>query len=99
MEPIPIQYASVPTSAPLSFMPPPPPLQRSQPQPYAEAPQPANDEASRILDQAVDELFMQDAADSECLSDFVHDWDPAFGAEPVQDDSQLGLILEKLLED
>jgi len=95
IEPIPIQYASVPSPAPVAFMPLPPALPQ---QPYAAAPQSSeDDDVNRILDEAVDELFMQE--DSDSLSDFVHDWDPSFGAEPLQDDSQLGLMLEKLLED
>lgn len=60
-------------------------------------------DADRILDEAVDELFLQQE-EVENLDEFVHDWDPsfdqsnAFGAT-IEDDSQLGYLLEKLLED
>lgn len=51
-----------------------------------------------IFDEAVDELFMDGFSESN-LSDFVHDWDPTAAVEPdIQDDVQLGFLLEKLLE-
>lgn len=57
-------------------------------------------DADRILDEAVDELFLNEVGDQDNLADFVHDWDPnnAFG-DVLQDDEQLGYMLDKLLED
>jgi hypothetical protein len=66
-------------------------------------PQSLND-ADRILDEAVNELFLTETGENDSLADFVHDWDPtdlsctSFGAS-LQDDIQLGFMLEKLLED
>ena len=54
-------------------------------------------QADEILDEAVDELFDEDPlfADAADLSDV---WDSsAFGEEGVQDDTQLGFLLEKLM--
>jgi hypothetical protein len=64
----------------------------------------APSDADRVLDEAVDELFLQHEGADDNLAEFVHDWDPtieqanSFGAN-LQDDSQLGYMLEKLLED
>lgn len=54
--------------------------------------------ADRILDEAVDELFIGDSNDSDNLADFVHDWDPSnsFG-DLWQSDAQLGFMLDRLL--
>lgn len=60
------------------------------------------DEADRILDEAVDELFLNEEGSYDNLNDFVHDWDPEFDdidsvGPSVDDDAQLGYLLEKLL--
>jgi len=56
--------------------------------------------ADRILDEAVDELFLQQE-EVDNLDEFVHDWDPSFdeavNGVGIEDDSQLGYLLEKLL--
>jgi hypothetical protein len=53
--------------------------------------------ADSILDEAVDELFLQqDFAEEDNLADFCNDW--AFG-NVLNDDAQLGFMLDKLLED
>jgi hypothetical protein len=60
-------------------------------------PNPAD--ADRVLDQAVDELFLQQG-EIDNLDEFIHDWDPSFEHnldEAIDDDSQLGYLLEKLL--
>jgi hypothetical protein len=56
-------------------------------------------QADSILDQAVDELFMGELGNDD-LADSVEDWDPTdtFGAV-LENDIQLGYMLEKLLED
>ncbi|GAX16311.1 hypothetical protein FisN_35Hh010 [Fistulifera solaris] len=52
----------------------------------------------RVFDEAVDELFMDGFSESN-ISEFVQDWDPTASVEPdIQDDAQLGYLLEKLLE-
>ena len=52
----------------------------------------------RIFDEAVDELFMDGFSESN-ISEFVQEWDPTASVEPdIQDDEQLGYLLEKLLE-
>lgn len=77
--------------------------------PYASAPvrlpqmpvvQPFALSADPILDEAVDELFLHDAGEQDNLADFVNDWDPTntFG-DVLEDDVQLGYMLDKLLED
>ena len=57
-------------------------------------------EADRILDEAVEELFLTENGDADNLAEFVNDWDPSesFG-EGLNDDAQLGFLLDKLLED
>jgi hypothetical protein len=50
-------------------------------------------EADRVLDEAVNDLFMDMTSDS---LDFSSDFDPSFN---IEDDTQLGYMLEKLLED
>ena len=56
--------------------------------------------ADNVLDQAVDELFMGELASEDTLNDFVSEWDPtnSFGAV-LENDIQLGYMLERLLED
>jgi hypothetical protein len=56
-------------------------------------------EADHILDEAVEELFSADPVmgDTEDLDEL---WDTtAFGEDGVQDDTQLGYLLEKFLND
>lgn len=50
------------------------------------------------VDHAVNELFPHLREESN-ISDFVRDWDPTNFGESLQDDSQLGFMLEKLLEE
>jgi hypothetical protein len=74
------------------------PYQRSNQQMFCIQQTPA--EADKIFDEAVDELFLDDAVSELNLTDFVQDWDPSVNLEPVlQDDAQLGYLLEKLLEE
>lgn len=54
-------------------------------------------EVDRIFDEAVDELFLDDGVQD--LSEFVQDWDPTANMQAVEDDAQLGFLLEKLLEE
>lgn len=59
-------------------------------------------DTDRILDEAVDELFLHQE-DVDTLDEFVHDWDPSFEessgfGSSIDDDSQLGYLLEKLLQ-
>lgn len=49
-----------------------------------------------VLDEAVDELFL---SGNDTLADFCIDWDPTGTGLPLEDDVQLGFMLEKLLED
>lgn len=67
---------------------------------YAAQHGPAGIDADRVLDEAVDELFLNDTQEIDNLADFVNDWDPSsnFGAM-LEDDVQLGFMLERLLED
>jgi hypothetical protein len=58
----------------------------------------ARTDTDRVLDDAVAELFLHEPAEYGSLDEFVHDWDPNFGAV-LQDDAQLGYMLEKLMED
>lgn len=54
--------------------------------------------SDRVFDEAVDELFMNGFSEGN-ISDFVYDWDPTAAVEPdIQDDAQLGNLLEKMLE-
>jgi hypothetical protein len=58
-------------------------------------------DADRILDEAVEELFLHsdEAGEIDGLADFVQDWNPARDFGSPQDDAQLGYLLDKLLED
>mmetsp|Transcript_1546 Transcript_1546/g.3434 ORF Transcript_1546/g.3434 Transcript_1546/m.3434 type:complete len:363 (+) Transcript_1546:55-1143(+) len=56
----------------------------------------------RVLDEAVEELFMDIPSDSaDPLDDFVSDWVPADNtfAQSLENDAALGFMLEKLLEE
>ena len=96
-EPLPIQYSYQPQAAlvqptlpyyasaiPQSVQPP-IPLQNNNQAPV-----------DPVLDQAVDELFL---SGNDTLADFCFDWDPTGTGVPLEDDIQLGFMLEKLLED
>lgn len=79
------------------------PMQFANYQPFSFSPVaslPIQPEADRVLDEAVDELFLNDVGDVDNLAEFVNDWDPdnTFG-DVLQDDQQLGFMLDKLLED
>ena len=56
----------------------------------------------RVLDEAVEELFMDIPNDStDPLDDFVQDWVPndSHFAQTLENDAALGFMLEKLLEE
>lgn len=56
--------------------------------------------ADQILDEAVEEIFMDGAiSDISDLDDFVRDWDPSGFAVKLDNDAQLGYMLDRLLED
>jgi hypothetical protein len=60
--------------------------------------------APEILDETVEELFLSKDSPqevNECILDFVNIWDPvSFGAgAALENDIQLGNLLDKLLED
>lgn len=62
-------------------------------------------DADKLLDEAVDELFLYQE-DGDNLDEFVHDWDPSFYQSStgtcggtIEDDSHLGYLLEKLLDE
>jgi hypothetical protein len=94
-----------------------PPMASFEPLPYdyqprfaalaaaAAAPQPSAAAAyacDRVLDEAVEELFMDIPNDSaDPLDDFVQDWVPtdAGFAQTLENDAALGFMLEKLLEE
>ena len=69
-----------------------------------------DEEADQVLDEAVEELFMSSsdsvnggggATSGDDLVDFVEDWDPNNNdfCQVLENDKQLGYMLEKLLED
>lgn len=103
-EPLPIQYSSLVASQIIAPL---PQVLSSYP-PIAATPSfPLIDlsslaDADRVLDEAVDELFLHEPAEGDNLDEFVHDWDPNFNMDfgaTLRDDVQLGFMLEKLLED
>ena len=61
-------------------------------------PPPPVDEGDQVLDEALDEIFFNEAL-SDDLEDFVHEWDPndeaaaviSSDSAPILDDSQLGV--------
>lgn len=58
--------------------------------------------ADRVLDEAVEELFMDiPDGNAEPLDEFVQDWVPADAgfAQTLENDAALGFMLEKLLEE
>jgi hypothetical protein len=66
------------------------------------APQfPSTPTAAEYMDQAVDELFLEDAQAVNEVMDFVNVWDADFeeGMGEVTNDIQLGNLLDKLLGD
>ena len=98
MDPLPIQYPSAPAPVPFPYV-----LgsldTSSQPQAVfnqAVAP-PAQPlvESDYILDEAVDELFLNEAGLDSYMSDFVSDWEPAL--DTADSDAQLGFLLDKIL--
>ena len=79
-----------------------------QPRFAAAVPQYSNNAAcDRVLDEAVEELFMDmpssgmPTESSDPLDDFVQDWVPqdAGFAATLENDAALGFMLEKLLEE
>ena len=72
--------------------------------PQAYAPSPVPYQADQVLDEAVNELFIDPnsaevAADMNELDDFVRDWEPNNFAETLNNDLTLGFMLDKLMED
>lgn len=67
----------------------------SMPSPFASL----KSSSDQILDDAVDELFLNELGEQDNLTDFVNDWEPASFGNVLSDDAQLGFMLEKLLED
>ena len=102
-EPLPVQFSSAPIGmavmqqqpvyafpeAPVSI-----PVAVAAPVPQQQRAPPAS--ADQVLDDAVDELFL---TEDDTLADFCFDWDPTGSGLPLEDDTQLGFMLEKLLED
>lgn len=78
-----------------------------QPAFAAAVPQYANNNAceDRVLDEAVEELFMDmmpnSSASADPFEDFVNDWVPqdATFSATLENDAALGFMLEKLLEE
>jgi hypothetical protein len=110
-EPLPIQFLqnpqmSMPIQPPMMMM---PPLSSSSSSYAAASPAPvffswpSTAETDQVLDEAVDELFLSEStmgAAADVFNDFVHDWDPNSDfAQTLENDKQLGYMLEKLLED
>lgn len=56
-------------------------------------------EVDEVLDEAVDELFLDEGLGDSDLADFVHDWGEVSNMDSAQDDTTLGVMLEKLLAD
>lgn len=95
LDPLPVQYASVPAplSVPMAVRPPPPLIPTM---PFETS------DADRVLDEAVEELFLHEAGEMDSLAEFVHDWDPSnqdVETLEIEDDLQLGFLLDKLLEE
>ena len=71
--------------------------------PYAAMPEsiysvPDRNYADQVLDEAVDELFLQEALmDND--SNGMAPWDAAFGDDASLQDEQLGMLLEQLLDE
>jgi hypothetical protein len=91
------------TQAPTSFSVavPEPNLQASNPE--ITPPSTASDTTSESLDEVVDDLFINEQpAENDCILDFVNDWcteqETFFGDYEVEDDEQLGRLLEQMLE-
>jgi hypothetical protein len=105
MDPFPVQYASVPNqlrAAPItipstfaSYVSAPVSSTSIAYSPISQVPQ--QKEADNILDEAVDELFLDEGLGDLDLADFVHDWGESGKADSAQDDATLGVMLEKLL--
>jgi hypothetical protein len=59
--------------------------------------------SEEYMDEAVEELFLDGCGTNPAvvgdIMDFVDVWDPAFEHAEVNDDIQLGNLLDKLLED
>uniref|UniRef100_A0A7S2YLZ9 HSF-type DNA-binding domain-containing protein n=1 Tax=Entomoneis paludosa TaxID=265537 RepID=A0A7S2YLZ9_9STRA len=69
--------------------------------PVAFAP-PVSNPADQVLDDAVNELFLNTnnmASEMNDLDDFVRDWEPDNFARSLDNDVALGFMLDKLLED
>jgi hypothetical protein len=59
-------------------------------------------DADFVFDEAVDELFFNEEADEDTLNKFCSEWDPSFDDSfefALNNDLQLGFMLEKLLEE
>jgi hypothetical protein len=84
-----------------SFAVPEPNAQASNPE--ITPPSTASDTTSESLDEVVDDLFINEPpAENDCILDFVNDWcteqETFFNDLEVEDDEQLGRLLEQMLE-
>lgn len=111
IEPLPLQYVAYPPSMAHLHQQAPSMLQYfptaagAQVVPYSisNVVGPPPPDADGVLDEAVDELFLNQEVTEDTLADFCMDWDPStsdsgFGIS-LNDDMQLGYMLEKLLAD
>jgi len=59
----------------------------------------SSDSDSEVLDEVVDELFLHESAEeNDDILDFVNTWNPeAFEEQKIEDDIQLGIMLERIL--
>lgn len=54
--------------------------------------------SSEVLDEVVDELFLHEAPEeNDNILDFVNTWIPNENEEQIEDDLQLGMLLEQVL--
>jgi hypothetical protein len=55
--------------------------------------------SNEYLDEAIDDLFLDDSQASNEVMDFVNAWDEEFGNGQFTDGMELGKLLDKILED
>ena len=66
----------------------------------ASAPSIPSASSADFMEQAVDELFLEDSQSATDVMDFVSSWDNEFeGMGPVTNDLELGNLLDKILEE
>jgi len=81
--PIPVNMASNYVSSPVA----------------ASAPSIPMAQSNDYLDQAIEELFLEDAHAANEVMDFVNAWDEDFQMGPVNNDLELGNLLDKILQE